>query len=430
MKEDLVSYLWLNQLFNAPLKTEDDEPVTVQHPGIRNHDAGPDFSNARLKIGSTIWAGNVELHVNASDWYQHNHNTDAAYDNVILHVVVKNDASIYRPNGEKIPTVTIDKRFDEIIEQRYQQFMESQFWIACEGQISKLKPIIIHNWLERMAIDRLETRTKRIHTYLQETNYDWEQAFFQLLCRSFGFKTNSEPFEMLGKQIPLKLIQRNNLSLQQTEALLFGQAGFLEKKIYSQYHEKLRLAYQGIKAKYSLIPLPEHIWKFMRLRPSNFPTVRLAQMAALLYKSPHLLRPVLEASSLDEIKTIYNIKASDYWITHYHFEKPQTKSVAPKKLGETAVQLLLINTVIPFLFVYGKFHNKSVYQDKAIDWLMQLPAEKNNITKKFIQRNFPCHHAMHSQALLQMREHYCRRKKCLECHIGQHLLSRQDEQAP
>lgn len=426
MKEDLVSYLWLNQLFNAPLLTEEDETVTVQHPGIRNQDAGPDFSDARLKIGSTIWAGNVELHVYASDWYKHKHNTDAAYDNVILHVVVHNDASVFRPNGEKIPTITIRNKFNKSIEQRYRQFMESRQWIACEGQVNKLKPIIIHNWLERMAIDRLETRTNLVHTYLDETNYDWEQAYFQLLCRSFGFKTNSEPFEMLGKQVPLKLIQRSSISLRQTEAILFGQAGFLEKEIYSRYHEKLRLAYQGIKAKHSLTPLPEHIWKFMRLRPSNFPTVRLAQMAALLHQSPHLLRPVLEASSLEDIKAIYRVKASDYWITHYHFEKPQTKSVAPKKLGDTAIQLILINSVIPFLFVYGKFYNKSVYQDKAIDWLMQLPAEKNNITKKFIHRNFPCNHAMHSQALLHLHENYCRNKKCLECHIGQHLLSKED----
>ncbi|MFO8055545.1 MAG: DUF2851 family protein, partial [Bacteroidales bacterium] len=388
-----------------------------------NTDAGPDFSNARIRIGETTWAGNIELHIRSSDWYLHGHDKDKAYDNVILHVVMENDRDVFRLNGEKVPVVSLKGKYDKSIENRYRMFMQSRNWIACQSECLRVRPVILLNWLERMAIERLEDRSIRIHNYLQDTQYDWEQAYFQMLCRNFGFKTNTEPFEMLGRQIPLKLIRRNSWTAQQTEAILFGQAGFLTEKHYNSYHEKLRLAYEGIKAKYQLMPLPGHIWKFMRLRPANFPTVRIAQLAAILQQSPHLLRPVLEAENLQEIKTLYNVTASDYWITHYHFNKPQTRSVAPKKLGNTAIELILINTAIPFLFVYGKFHNKPVYQDKALDWLMQLPAEKNHITKKYRQRNFPCEHALHSQALLQLRHHYCSKKKCLQCHIGHALLS-------
>lgn len=423
MKEELVSYLWQNQLFNSPLLTSEEEIVSVQHPGRLNQDSGPDYSNARIRIGHTTWAGNIELHVNASDWFQHKHDRDAAYDSVILHVVVNNDADVFRSNGERIPVVSIAGKYSSTLESRYRQFMESRNWISCEGQIPWVKPIILSNWLERMAIERLESRSARIMSYLQDTNNDWEQAYFQLLCRSMGFKVNAQPFEMLGRQVPVKVLRREGKSRLQTEAILFGQAGFLSKKRYSRYHEQLSLQYQGIKAKHQLIPLAEHIWKFMRLRPSNFPTIRIAQLAALLHKSPHLLSPVLEAKNPDEIRNLYDVTASDYWITHYHFEKPQQRAVKAKRLGKTAIDLIMINTVIPFLFVYGKYHSKSVFQDKALDWLMQLPAETNSITRKYASRAFPCNHAMHSQALLQLREHYCRKKRCLNCHIGHALLS-------
>ncbi|MCF8331630.1 MAG: DUF2851 family protein [Bacteroidales bacterium] len=424
MKEDLLTYLWQNQLFNGPLITDDEEIVSVQHPGYLNHDSGPDFSNARIRIGNTTWAGNIELHINASDWYRHQHHKDKAYNNIILHVLMNNDADIYRPNGEKIPAVSLQGKYSKAIKDRYQQFMESRQWLACEGQLHFVKPVVTGKWLERMAIERFEKRAQKVQHYLDGNQYDWEQAYFQLLCRSFGFKTNAEPFEMLGRQIPLKIIQRNSQSLKHTEAILFGQSGFLEEKIYSQYHEKLRFIYYSIRQKHNLQPIPKQSWKFMRLRPSNFPTVRIAQLASLLWKSTHLLSPVLKATTAEEIKELYNVTASDYWITHYHFDKAQETSVSPKRLGELAVNLILINTVIPFLFVYGKYHNKPVYQDRALDWLMQIPPEKNNITKKYIERDFPCDHAMHSQALIQMRESYCRKKKCLHCHIGHHILSK------
>lgn len=424
MKEALASYLWQNQLFNAPLTSDDGELILVQDPGMLNRDAGPDYSNAKIKIGTTTWAGNVEIHVHSSDWFQHKHEQDPAYDNIILHVVMINDSDIYRTNGEKIPTVSLQGKYSKHLEERYQAFLSSRQWIACEGQLHTVKPIILHNWLERVAVERFESRSGRIMGYLKETHYDWEQSFFQLLCRSFGFKTNAEPFEILGKQVPLKILQREAQTLLQAEAFLFGQAGFLDNKLHSAYYEKLQLAFAGVKAKHQLETLPGHIWKFMRLRPSNFPTIRIAQLASFIRKSPHLLRPVLEASTVEEIQKLYNVNASDFWINHYRFEKPQTTNVGPKKLGETAVHLILINAVIPFLFVYGKYHNQSVYQDKALDWLMQIPPEKNHITKKYIARGFPCKHALHSQALIQMRENYCQPKQCLQCHIGHHLLSK------
>lgn len=423
MKEDLITYLWQNQLFSSPLVTDEGEPVSIQTPGKLNRDSGPDFSGSRIKIGQTTWAGNTELHIKASDWYQHNHHKDPAYDNIILHVVMENDAEIKRSNGEKIPVVSIKGKYDKSIEERYRQFLKSRSWIACEGQTEQVPEIVKNNWLERMAVERLEERSARIYKYLRETNYDWEQAFFQLLCRSFGFKVNAEPFELLGKHIPLRLLKRNRYSLRQVEAFVFGQAGFLEKAYQKPYAETLSREYQALKNKYELHPLQAHIWKFMRLRPSNFPTIRIAQLSALLYKSEHLLRPVLEASSPEEIKKIYNVKASGFWDNHYHFEKSQTRSIASKKLGNSAINLILINAIIPFLFIYGKYHNQPKYQEKALDWLMQLPPEKNHITKKYIFRGFPCNHALQSQALIQLRENYCKKKKCLECHIGHALLS-------
>lgn len=424
MYEDLLVYLWQNKLLDRPLYTCCGKPLTILHPGLLNHNSGPDFSNARIGIGSATWAGNVELHVRSSGWYEHGHHHDPAYHNVILHVVMEDDRPVFRPDGEPIPTLCIAKKYDRGLEYRYRDFLNSRSWIACQEATARIRPVIMYNWLERLAVERLEERAKRIYALLEETQYHWEQVCFRMLCRNFGFKINATPFEMLGRQLPLKVIRRECFTRKHFEAVLLGQAGFLQKERYGQYYQSLKLFYKGVALKHNLTPLPEHIWKFMRMRPANFPTLRLAQMATLLHRMPALMNPILICPSPEKLKELMNVKASAYWDNHYHFDKAQLKKVKEKKLGINAIRLILINTVIPLLFVYGKHHQQAQYQDKAMDWLMQLPGEKNSIVKKYQSRHFPCDHALHSQALLQLRENYCRKKACLRCHLGHELLSK------
>ncbi len=423
MQEDLLSYLWQNKLFKEPLITRCGDSVSIIDPGQLNHDSGPDFSNARIRIGRAMWAGNVELHIRSSGWYHHGHHHDPSYHNVILHVVMEDDRPVYRPDGERIPTLCVGNRYHKWLEHRYRAFMNSRSWIACEEMASRIRAVVMYSWLERLAVERLELRAQRIYGLLEETRYDWEQVCFRMLCRNFGFKVNATPFEILGKQLSLNVIRRNCFTRKHIEAVLMGQAGFLQQERTGTYFHSLRLFYQGIGIKHKLTPMPEHIWKFMRLRPANFPTLRLAQMATLLHRMPRLMSPILESPSTGHIRSLFDVKASPYWDNHYHFNKAQLRSVREKKLGSSAIDLILINTVVPLLFVYGKHHQQARYQDKALDWLMQLPGEKNSIVKNYTQRHFPCHHALHSQALLQLRETYCIKKACLYCRLGHELLS-------
>lgn len=424
MNEEFLHYLWKYKLFNKKLKTTVGEEVQLIKSGLHNHDAGPDFFNARIKIGDTLWAGNVEIHIDASDWFLHNHDSDPNYDNIILHVVYRNNQNeIKRKNGNPIPTAVVEDHFEKRLYDRYRDFMENLNWIPCEKSLPIAEPIIIKSWLERILISRLEKKSADIQIQLKNNGFNWEETFYQRLARNFGFRLNGDNFERLARSLPLKHLAKHKDDLSQLEALLFGQSGLIERNLKDEYGNQLQKEYGFLRKKFNLEPIEGYTWRFLRLRPSNFPTIRIAQFAALINRSSALFSKILEAKSADEINVLFNVEASTYWSQHYVFDK---KSVnRQKKLGANAINLILINTVIPFIFVFGKTRLKEAYTSKALLFLEQLTGELNRITKQWKNLGMPVDSAFQSQALMQLKEEYCDNKKCLECRIGDHLLRKE-----
>jgi hypothetical protein len=420
LNEDFLTYIWQFQLFDKNIQTSDGHILQVIQAGERNHDSGPDFFNARIKIWNTTWAGNVEIHINASDWYKHKHQNDQAYDNIILHVVLNEDETVYRKNNEKIPTLVLNQRFNESILEKYTLFMESKKWIPCEELIGSVNYFEINNFLDALMTERIEQKSDFIIDELKHLKLDFREVFYRKLARNFGFKTNSAPFELLAKSLPLNILSKHKNNLIQIEALLFGQAGLLEGSFKDSHPRLLKREYSFLSKKYQLEPLNKKLWKFMRLRPANFPTIRIAQFAKILYKSSAELTNLLEAEKLSEIINLFRIETCEYWKDHYRFD---TKTEVRKKvLGVSSINLILINTIIPFLFVYGQHRSNEQLQQKALTWLEQIKAENNHIVNRFKAVGIKPQNAMQSQALLQLKSNYCNNKRCLECRIGHRLL--------
>jgi hypothetical protein len=418
MQEALLQYIWKNSLFNKKTyRTDSGESITIIHPGIQNTDGGPDFTDARIKIDDTTWAGNVELHKNASEWYLHNHHTDRAYNNVILHVVIHADKICIDANGRRIPSITLE--FNEGIEKRYKRLITDPSPIPCRKNLFKLDLNLISFWLSALTIERLQLKISEIQEILSLTKNNWEEAFYIQLATSFGLKINTLPFELIAKSIPLKILTHYSDNLLLTESLFFGQAGFLDGEIKDRYYEILKKEYHFLKKKHSLIPIENHLWKFLRLRPSNFPTVRIAQFCALMYKSKSLFSSTVECESTDQLLCLYECQVSEYWENHFTFGKQSEKS--KKKLGKNTVNSIIINTIVPFMYIYGKNKNHSEIQEKALRFLEYLAPENNYITRKWIQCGIPVRNAFESQALIQLLTRYCREKRCIECQIG-HLI--------
>lgn len=423
MPEEFLQYIWQHRLFDSShLKTTHGEAVRIIDPGKLNPDSGPDFFNARVKIGRTLWAGNVEIHRKASDWLQHNHHNDNAYKNVILHVVEINDLPELNREQE-IPIPTIEITFPEVLQQNYQRLLNARTWIACQDQFHRVNPVVLQLAYNRLMIERLEHKTMEIKQVLQQNQNDWNESFYQFLARSFGFKINALPFQLLAQAIPLKILQKHRNRLFQIEALLFGTAGLLNSQLLGDdYFLHLRQEYSFLYHKYQLKPIEQHLWKFMRLRPANFPTIRIAQLAALIHKTENLFSKLTECTSIEQMKSLFAVKPSSYWRKHYNFNKA-TPGSSSRKLGETAMNLILINIAIPFLFVYGENQNKPELQDKVLDFLDQLPAEENSIITKWQKLGLNPRSAFESQALLQLKNNHCEQKKCLYCPVGSKLLS-------
>jgi len=428
MPEEFLQYIWENKLFYAKnLNTTANEKVEIIHPGQRNRDSGPDFFNAKIKISETIWAGNVEIHKKASDWQQHNHNTNKAYDNVILHVVETADLDVTRSNGEVIPTLELS--YPEHLSKNYQQLLDAKTWIPCENQFHKVNPVVLQLGFNRLMIERLENKTGDIEDRLEQNNNNWNETFYQMLARMFGFKVNAVPFELLAKSLPMSILAKHKNNVFQLEALLFGNSGLLNEQLLGDdYYLELRKEYSFLYKKYNLTPIESHLWKFMRLRPVNFPTVRISQLAALIHRSSGLFSRILEIEDLKELKQLFKVKASEYWNAHYNFNKSTTKTIS-KELGETAANTLIINVVIPFLFVYGEKQNKSELKNRALEFLEQLPPEKNSIITKWGNLGIEPRSAFDTQALLQLKNIYCEKKKCLNCQIGVKLVKNKTEVA-
>lgn len=419
--EEFLQYIWENKLFDSDeLKTADGENLEIIHVGKRNTDSGPDFFNARIKIDKTIWVGNIEIHKKSSDWFNHNHQTDNAYNNVILHVVETYDQKITRNNGEEIPVLLL--KYPEHLKTNYQNLLNAKTWIACENQFHKIDPILLQFGFNRLMIERLENKTEEIIHRFQQNNHDWNETFYQMLAKMFGFKVNAIPFEMLAKSVPLNILAKHKNNLFQLEAILFGNSGLLNEQLFGdEYFINLRNEYSFLYQKYRLKGIESHLWKFMRLRPVNFPTIRISQFAALIYRSSGLFSKILEIENLDELIQLFNIKASEYWNSHYRFNKISQRNLE-KELGESSVNTLIINVVIPFLFVYGEKQNKENLKNRALEFLEQIGPESNSTIEKWAKLGIKSNSAFETQALLQLKNKYCERKKCLNCQIGVKLV--------
>lgn len=421
MKEDFLHFLWENRLFEpARPVTGDGEAVEVVQVGRHNIHAGPDFFDARIRIGKTLWAGHVEVHLKASDWNRHGHQADPLYRNTILHVVAENDAQVSNDAGSPVPTAEI--RWPLWIENNYQALMQQHDWVNCASQLHRIDPFRIRFFLNGLAIERLQQKIGVIERLLDGSNGDWTETFYRLLVRSYGFRQNGDPFEMLARSLPLSVLARHHDQLFQLEALLFGQAGLLgEPLLFEEYPQLLQREYLFLAAKYGLRPIADHLWKFMRMHPLNFPTIRLAQLAGALHNSSALFSTVIRAERVEEYRAIFRTGTSPYWDTHYTFFNASKKQ--QKAMGESSFQLILVNVLVPFLFLYGDRNNKPELKDRALQLLEELPPEDNTVLRHWLSAGIPSDNALESQALIHLHHVYCEPKRCLECGIGQKLIT-------
>ncbi len=421
MKEDFLHYVWKYKLFDTSnLLTTNKEIITIINSGQHNTDAGPDFFNGKVLIGSTTWAGNIEIHINSSDWLAHKHQHDKAYNNVVLHVVFNDDKVIYDVNDNPIPTLELKNLISDELISKNQYLQSSKDWIACQNQINIVDSFTINTWLNRLAVERLERKSEEIQITLQQNKNDWEQTFYQYLFKYFGLKVNALPFEQLAINTPIKIAEKHN-QLASIEALYYGQAGFLEETIKDGYYIRLQKEYHFLKAKFSLQPIDKSLWKLLRLRPANFPTIRISQLANLLNNETRLFSKILEANTVKEIEKLFSTETSEYWKAHYQFGV-EAEKVSTKNVGKTLINTLIINVVVPFLFVYGKQKQDEKLIDKALNFLENIKSESNTIIKKWKDIKVVSTNAMQSQALLELKNNYCSQKKCLNCNVGSKIL--------
>jgi hypothetical protein len=422
MREEILQYIWKFQYYNnKSLLCTNGDRISVIHPGTHNYNQGPDFTEARIKINDTLWAGNVELHINSSHWNLHKHSADNNYSNIILHVVWDHDTEIKDANGTDLPTLELQSRVSKLLLEKYRQLMETPQFIPCEKLEINISGLALTGWKQRLAAERLLLKSENIFEILQQTNFHWEETFWWLITANFGLKVNSETFKKIAQSLPLPLLAKHKNSIIQIEAFLFGQAGLLEKDFEEKYPAMLKKEYEFYRKKYKLQPVDGGL-HFLRMRPANFPTIRLAQLAMLIHNSEHLFSKIKETALVKELKEMFAVEANDYW--HYHYIFDEESDFKIKRLGKQMIENILINTVVPIVFCYGLHHNDEYYKEKAIKWLEEIQPEKNDITKGFENLGYSNKSAFDSQAFIQLKNHYCNNKLCLECVIGNSLLKK------
>jgi hypothetical protein len=394
--------------------------IEVVSTGEYNRDAGPDFFNAMIRIGNTLYAGNVEIHINSSDWYRHAHHYDKAYDSVILQVVLNNDTEVRRTSGEIIPTAEI--QFESRLINNYSHLLSNESWIPCQQFLHGIDPLRIRTWLESLCLRRLDQKSLVIERALHKNRNSWEETFYQQLARNFGFSLNGSAFDLLARSLPFRILLRHRDSKFQLESILFGQAGMLDCDNGDDYFKALREEYQFFRRKFRLKPLEKHLWKFLRLRPANFPTIRIAQFAAYLHETPSLFSAILETADMKDIARFFKVSASEYWDTHYVFNKPSEMRV--KNLGLFAIRSVIINTVVPVLYFYGRKRSMQEYCEHAVNLLRAIPGETNSVTNKWRKFGIVADNACISQALLQQKNEFCNFRRCLECETGNIIIDR------
>lgn len=422
MTEAFLHYLWKHRLFDfMNVRTTDGEPLRIIFPGYHNTDAGPDFRQAIVQIGAMKWAGDVEIHIRSSDWYRHHHQEDEKYLSVALHVVYEHDCEVERRKGEIFPTLELKQYIPLEMFTQYQRLVSSPLQLPCFSYLTDMESVHFQSLLSSMVMERMLRKQEDVLRMLGECRGDWKETLYRLLAAGFGFKTNVPAFELLAKSLPLKVLSKHTDSEVQTAALIFGQAGMLERAEVDDYYNSLKYEYDYLRYKYHLMPIGEHHWNLLRLRPPNFPCVRLAQLAALMHHTPDLMTFFLDSPSVSSLKKVFSVSADPYWKTHYHFGK-KTILEHSAVLGDMAVNLLIINTVIPFLFAHHRFFGNENQLEQTLALLEELPFESNKRTREFAHTPFPQQNAMDSQALLELSQYYCTPKRCLECAIGERIV--------
>ena len=420
MKEDFLHYLWKFKKFDTlNLKTTNGEEITIINVGHYLELAGPDFFNAQIIIGDQKWAGNVEIHLKSSDWYVHSHERDEAYENVILHVVWEHDLEVYRKNNSEIPVLELKKYVDTKTIANYQSLMSPKSWIFCEKELKEIDEFVFKNWQERLFFERLERKSKPIFELLEQTHQDWEAVLFCLLAKNFGLNINGDIFLKMAQSIPFSIIRKESFEIENLESLLFGSAGLLDIEKEDNYFVDLKFRYFYLLHKYQLnktIIEPVH---FFKLRPDNFPTIRLSQLANLYHSQQNLFSKIGTSTSVKEIYEIFHVSASNYWQTHYQFDKESPKK--RKQLSKSFVDLIIINTIIPMQFAYAKSLGKEIAEELIV-LINEVAPEKNAVVDKFSSIGIQSTTAFESQSLLQLKNEFCNKKRCLECAIGMELL--------
>jgi hypothetical protein len=424
--ESLLHYVWKNRLYvYGNFKTTDGTDLEIIDPGVHNTDAGPDFFNAKIKLDGRMWAGNVEIHVNASDWNRHKHGENKAYNSVILHVVERLDeARVDNQLGSPIPQWVM--RTPESVREKYLSLSDRDCPVSCLSRVGEVPEIYWTDWKNALTSERLEHKIRAIFQLLQNCSGDWDEVFYITLARNFGSGVNGDAFERLAKSLPLRCILKHSDSFQQVEALFLGQAGFLEEELPDDdYYRVLQREYRFLSGKYGLSPLDSSLFRSLRIRPNNFPHVKIIQLAGLVSVKQGLFSQILEQKTIRDFQSLFVSGVSAYWETHYRFGKTSPRS--KKQLGLSTIRVLLINTVVPILFAYGKKNGREDWMQKAIDLLEAIPSEKNHIVDTFVRAGVKSAHAGESQALIQLRKGYCDLRKCILCRIGHRLLSRKEE---
>ena len=422
MKEDFLHYLWKFKKFDTlNLKTSNGEEIVIVHVGHYLALAGPDFFNAQIIIGDQKWAGNVEIHLKSSDWYVHQHERDANYENVILHVVWEHDTEIFRKNNSEIPVLELRHYVDKTTIANYQSLLSPKSWIFCEKQLKTIADFTLRNWQERLFFERLERKSKPIFELLEQTHQDWEAVLFCLLARNFGLNTNGELFLKIAQSIPFSVIRKESFEVENLEALLLGSAGVLDTEKEDTYYKDLKFRYFYLLQKYQLEKNSTESVQFFKHRPDNFPTIRLSQLANLYHSQQNLFSTISTPNPLATIYKTFGVAVSAYWQTHYQFDKESPKKL--KKLSQSFVDLIVINTIIPLQFAYAKSQGKENSED-LIQLLNQVAPEKNAIMDKFSSFGIQPKNAFETQSLLQLKNEYCNKSRCLECAVGMELLKK------
>ena len=419
--EQLLHYVWKCKLYSPKsLITTDNREVEVIDPGRQNRDAGPDFFNAKVKIGGQLWAGNVEIHRSSDDWVIHGHHQDKAYNSVILHLAEEVSREIVNEAGQAVPQCRLG--VPPTLRDNADYLVYSDQALPCQSLLFSLPQSLFRTYLPRLTAERLERKTNDIFILLDRFKHSWDEVFYVMLSRNFGFGVNADPFEQLALSLPFKYLLKQGQDIEQVEALLFGQAGFLNEPIEGDdYHEKLRGEYRFLKRKYSLKGLEDYLFKRLRVRPRSFPELRLAQMASLLHSSGRLFSLVLEENDYNRLLALFQTEPSEYWKTHYAFGK--MSKPASKKMGKTSVEAIVINTVVPLLFAYGRSVSDETYSQRAFHFLALIKPERNALVKEFEKGGVTPENASETQALIQLGKEYCDKRKCLYCQIGHQLLS-------